>query len=55
VVQIGGQPIRNADDLSASVNDHKPGDAVKIVVDRNGERRTLTVTLGSQPSTSPLN
>jgi putative serine protease PepD len=55
VVQIGGQPVRDADDLSATINDHKPGDKVAIVVERGGQRRTLTVTLGSQPSTSPLN
>src|SRR3954452_2502174 len=55
VVQIGGQPVRSADDLSASVNDHKPGDKVDIVVERGGQRRTLTVTLGTQPSSSPVN
>jgi putative serine protease PepD len=55
VLQIGGQPIRGADDLSAAVNDHKPGDKVQFQVDRGGQRRTLTVTLGSQPNTAPLN
>jgi S1-C subfamily serine protease len=55
VVQIGGQPVRSADDLSATVNDHKPGDKVQIVVERGGQRRTLTVTLGTQPSSTPLN
>jgi S1-C subfamily serine protease len=55
VVEIGGQPVRSPDDLSASVNDHKPGDKVAIVVERGGQRRTLTVTLGSQPSVSPAN
>jgi S1-C subfamily serine protease len=49
VLQIGGQPIRGADDLTAAVNDHKPGDKVQFQVDRGGQRRTLTVTLGSQP------
>jgi putative serine protease PepD len=55
VVEIGGQPIRDADDLSASVNDHKPGEKVDIVVERGGQRRTLTVTLGTQPSQSSVN
>jgi putative serine protease PepD len=50
VVQIGGQPVRDPDDLSAAVNDHKPGEKVQIVVERGGERRTLTVTLGEQPN-----
>jgi S1-C subfamily serine protease len=55
VVQIGGQPVRSQDDLSAAVNDHKPGERVQVVVDRGGQRRTLTVTLGTQPSSQPQN
>jgi putative serine protease PepD len=50
VVQIGNQPVRDPDDLSAAVNDRKPGEKVDIVVERGGERRTLTVTLGTQPN-----
>jgi putative serine protease PepD len=55
VLQIGSQPIRDADDLSAAVNDRKPGEKVQVVVERGGERRTLTVTLGTQPSQSTAN
>jgi putative serine protease PepD len=55
VVEIGGQPVRDADDLSAVVNDHKPGEKVQVVVERGGERRTLTVTLGTQPASQPQN
>jgi S1-C subfamily serine protease len=31
------------------VNSRRPGDEVRVVVERGGERRTLTVTLGEQP------
>ena len=55
VVQIGGQPVRSPDDLSAAVNDRKPGEKVQVTVERSGERRTLTVTLGTQPSNQPQN
>jgi S1-C subfamily serine protease len=55
VVQIGGQPVRSPDDLSAAVNDRKPGEQVQVVVERSGQRRTLTVTLGTQPSNQPQN
>jgi putative serine protease PepD len=55
VVEIGGQPVHGPDDLSAAVNDHKPGEKVDIVVERGGQRRTLTVTLGTQPSNQPQN
>jgi S1-C subfamily serine protease len=55
VVSIGGQPVRGADDLSAAVNDRKPGEKVDVVVERSGQRRTLTVTLGTQPSNQSQN
>ena len=40
------QPVRDPDDVSAVVNARRPGDKVRVVVERDGERRTLTVTLG---------
>jgi S1-C subfamily serine protease len=55
VISIGGQPVRGADDLSAAVNDRKPGEKVDVTVERGGQRRTLTVTLGTQPSNQPQN
>jgi putative serine protease PepD len=55
IVDIGGQPVRTPDDLSAAVNDRKPDEKVQVTVERGGQRRTLTVTLGSQPSNQPQN
>ena len=49
IVQINDQPVRDPDDVSAVVNSRRPGDKVRVVVERDGERRTLTVTLGEQP------
>jgi S1-C subfamily serine protease len=49
IVEINDQPVRDPDDVSAVVNSRRPGDDVRIVVERDGERRTLTVTLGEQP------
>ena len=49
IVEIGGQPVREPDDVSGVVNARRPGDEVRVVVERDGERRTLTVTLGEQP------
>jgi S1-C subfamily serine protease len=49
IVEINGQPVRDSDDVSAVVNSRRPGDEVRVVVERSGERRTLTVTLGEQP------
>jgi len=49
IVEIADQPVREPDDVSAVVNARRPGDEVRVVVERGGERRTLTVTLGTQP------
>jgi S1-C subfamily serine protease len=49
IVEIEGQPVRDPDDVSALVNARRPGDELQVVVERDGERRTLTVTLGEQP------
>ena len=49
VVEIAGQPVRDSDDVAAAVNSRRPGDEVRIVVERGDDRRTLTVTLGTQP------
>jgi S1-C subfamily serine protease len=49
IVEINGQPVQDPDDVSAVVNSRRPGDEVRVVVERGGERRTLTVTLGDQP------
>jgi S1-C subfamily serine protease len=49
IVEIAGQPVRESDDISSAVNARRPGDEVRIVVERGGDRRTLTVTLGTQP------
>jgi S1-C subfamily serine protease len=49
IVQIAGTPVREPDDVSAAVNARRPNDEVRVIVERGGERRTLTVTLGEQP------
>jgi S1-C subfamily serine protease len=49
IVEAADQAVRDPDDISTVVNARRPGDVVRVVVERNGERRTLTVTLGEQP------
>jgi S1-C subfamily serine protease len=49
IVEAADQAVRSPDDVSAVVNARRPGDEVRVVVERDGERRTLTVTLGEQP------
>jgi S1-C subfamily serine protease len=49
IVAIDGRPISSSDDVSAAVAAHKPGDKATVTVVRGGNRRTLTVTLGTRP------
>ena len=49
IVAIDGRPISSSDDVSAAVAAHKPGDRATVTVVRRGNRRTLTVTLGTRP------
>jgi S1-C subfamily serine protease len=49
IVSIAGTAVTEPDDVAAAVNARTPGDKVEIVVERGGDRRTLTVTLGEQP------
>jgi S1-C subfamily serine protease len=50
IVEIAGTPVREPDDVAAVVNTRRPNDEVRVVVERGGQRRTLTVKLGEQPS-----
>src|SRR3954470_1168952 len=49
IVEIAGTAVTEPDDVSAAVNARRPNDEVQVVVERGGERRTLTLTLGEQP------
>jgi S1-C subfamily serine protease len=50
IVEIAGTPVREPDDVAAVVNTRRPNDEVRVVVERGGQRRTLTVRLGEQPN-----
>jgi S1-C subfamily serine protease len=49
IVAIDGRPTTSSDDVSAAVAAHRPGDKAIVTVVRGGNRRTLTVTLGTRP------
>ena len=50
VTAVGGEPVTSAQDLQAAIAATKPGDKVALTVYRDGQRRTVTVTVGTQPS-----
>jgi len=45
IVAIDDQAIKNAKDLFSALEKHKVGDTVKVTVERDGERRDMSVTL----------
>ena len=50
IVEIDGEKISDASDVSAAVRKHKPGDEMQVTVDRAGERKTVSVRLGERPA-----
>ena len=47
IVEVEGTPIRSTDDLALSLERHRPGDVVSVVVVRDGRRETVEVRLGA--------
>jgi S1-C subfamily serine protease len=54
ITSVAGRPVMDPDDLSAVVGAREPGERVRVLVERGGDRRTLTVELGTRPDT-PIN
>ncbi len=48
VVEFAGRAITDIYSYTYALQDHAPGDEVEIVVERDGERMTLSVTLGER-------
>jgi putative serine protease PepD len=53
ITSVDGHPVREPDDVSAVVNDLKPGDEVDVAVLRDGRTETVTVKLGERPERVP--
>jgi len=49
IVAVGGKPVADVDELRHRVAALSPGTKVDLTVYRKGEKKTITVTLGSQP------
>jgi putative serine protease PepD len=52
VTRIGDAKVEDSNDLVAAVAEHQPGDKVTVTVQRGSDTRQVTVTLGTQPSSS---
>jgi putative serine protease PepD len=51
VVEAAGKPVESAEDIQNAVASRKPGDKLELKVQRGGDERTVTVTLGTRPPT----
>ncbi|HEU4643740.1 MAG TPA: M28 family peptidase [Gemmatimonadaceae bacterium] len=50
VVEFGGVPVKDLYQYTDALRAHKPGDVVRVVVERAGSRLTFTATLGRRGS-----
>ena len=48
IIEFGGEPVTDLQSYSDALYSHKPGDQVKVVFKRNGQRMETTVTLDSR-------
>ena len=49
IVKADGQDAKTMDELNKIKNSHNIGDEIKITVNRGGQEKELTLTLGEQP------
>jgi S1-C subfamily serine protease len=48
IITFDGKPVKNLKDYSNYLKEHKPGDTVKLTIDRNGEKKEVNVTLSER-------
>ena len=51
IASVDGAPLYTIDQLRDAIANKQPGDDVKLGVYRGGDKKTVTVTLGRQPTT----
>lgn len=49
IIEADGKKITKMDELNEIKNSHQIGDEMKIKINRNGQEKDLTITLGEQP------
>lgn len=50
IMAIGNNQVTSPNDLAADVRKFAPGDKVDLVIERGGDRQTVSVTLGTRPT-----
>lgn len=49
IIEVGGTEILRPEDVARAVRRHQPGDEIEVVVIRDGETETVTLTLRERP------
>ncbi len=50
ILQVNGEKVKDPRDLARKIAHVKPGDEARLTILRDGERKTITVKIGSMPS-----
>jgi putative serine protease PepD len=50
IVAIDGRSVSTEAELQSAIDEHKPGDTVELTVLRDGDRKTVEITLGTRPA-----
>ncbi len=51
ITSVDGRSVSDPEDVSEAISGKRPGDQVTVEIVRDGEPRTITVTLGTRPRT----
>lgn len=54
IVRVGDEPVDSARELINAIAQHEPGRRVSLGIDRNGESRSIDVTLGERPGAAQI-
>jgi S1-C subfamily serine protease len=52
ITEVNGKPVKSMEELVEVIQDSKPGDKLELKILRDGDEKTATVTLGTQPENS---
>jgi putative serine protease PepD len=55
VTALDGHAVADASELASAIGARRPGDDVRLTVERGGARETVAVTLGTQPQQQTVN
>ena len=48
ITAFENKPVKNLKDYSNFLKEHKPGDTIKLTIDRNGEKKEVSITLSER-------